>query len=143
MIAAAIAVIAIGVLYAVALEPAWFMRARVLRLMPQLQEELAHVQSLREEVRLLRQQGFGTQSLDALRNAAQSSLERASIVAAIRTEGERTMVLSASSVAATRWFAWMEQFTREARVRVVYARVARTGSDSTLQAEAAFEIPAR
>ena len=143
MIAAAAAVVGLAMVYAVAVEPAWMTRARVAREMPQLQEQLAQVEALREEARLLKQQGFGAQSVDALAVAAQQSLERVGMQALVRTEGKGTLVVSAKSVPAAPWFAWMEQFSREARVRLVHARVASVDSPGMVEAEASFEIPAR
>jgi general secretion pathway protein M len=142
MIAGALVVVALGVVYAVAIEPAWLTRARITREMPDLQRQLVQVQALREEVRQLRQQGFGGQSLEALRAAAQSSVERAGLSATVRTQGERAIVVSARSVPAATWFAWMEQFGREARVRVAFARVTRAGLPGEVEAETGFEIPA-
>jgi general secretion pathway protein M len=143
MIAAAAAVVGLAMVYAVAVEPAWMTRARVAREMPQLQEQLAQVEALREEVRLLKAQGFGAQSVDALGVAAQQSLERVGMQAIVRTEGKRALVVSAKSVPAAPWFAWMEQFGREARVRLVHVRVASIDSPGMVEAEASFEVPAR
>jgi general secretion pathway protein M len=142
MLAAAAAVIGVAMLYLVAIEPAWLMRAHALRAMPDLQEQLSQVQALREEVRLLRQQGTGTQGVASLRTAAQQSLERAGVAAAIQAEGSHTLMLKASSVPAATWFAWIEQFSREARVRIAFARIARAGAGGMVEAEVGFEVPA-
>jgi type II secretory pathway component PulM len=125
-----------------ALEPAWLTRERITREMPVLQEQLAEVQALRDEVRLLRQRGFGIQSIDSLRAAAERSLEQEGMNATVRPQGERAIVVSAPSVPASAWLRWLEQFPREARVRIAYARVARAGLPAVVEAEAAFEIPA-
>ena len=143
LVTVAASVVAVALLYLLAVEPAWLMRTRTLQSLPQLQEQLSQLEALREEVRLLRQQGFGTQNAEALRNAAQSSLERAGLTAALQIEGKR-LVLRASSVAASAWFGWLEGFSREARVRVVQARVTRARPEGGLvDAEVSLEAPGR
>jgi type II secretory pathway component PulM len=133
--------VGLALLYTLAVEPAWIVRGRVTRGMPELQEQLAQVEALRQEVLLLKQQGVGTQNVDSLRIAVQSSLERAALAAGVRIEGDRRLVVTGSSVAAVAWFAWIEQFSREARVRIAYARVSRAGSEGLVRAEVAFEVP--
>jgi general secretion pathway protein M len=143
LVAGAASVVVTALVYLLAVEPAWLMRTRALQSLPRLQEQLSELEALREEVRLLRQQGFGTQSAEALRNAAQSSLERTGLTAAIQLEGRR-LVLRASAVAAAAWFNWMERFSREARVRVVQARVTRARPEGGLvDAEVSLEVPER
>ena len=143
MVATAVALAVAVSMYVVAIEPAWRVRARLSADMPQLQEQLARLEALREEVRLLRQKGYGTQSIEALKAAAEQSLVRDGVGATVRLEGNRIIVVSATSVPAGGWFTWIEQFGREARVRIVRARVARAESPGMVMAEAAFEIPAR
>lgn len=150
LVAAAAGVIVAALLYAVAIEPAWRTRARLARELPQLQAQLAEMEALREEARLLKQQGFGTDSSGSLRAGAQRSLARAGLAATLRDEGERGLAVSAAGVSAQAWFAWLEEFTRESRVGVVRARVERGGTLATskagagmVRAEAGFEAPPR
>jgi general secretion pathway protein M len=143
MVLTAAVVAAAVALYALAIEPAWLTRARIARELPPLQAQLAEIEALREEARLLRQQGFGTDSSGTLRAGAERSLARTGISATVVAEGERAITVTASKVPAPTWFGWMEEFGREARVRVARARVARAGSPGVVEAEAGFEVPAR
>jgi general secretion pathway protein M len=143
MVAVASSVVAVAVLYLVAIEPAWLARERIARDLPELQTQLAQLHALREEVRLLREQGVGVGNVESLRAAAEQSLSREGVSASVRVEGGRTLVVSTTTVSAATWFAWMEQFIRDARVRVVHARVARSGSPGAVEAETRFEMPAR
>ena len=143
VLTAAVATAAVA-LYAFAIEPAWLTRARIARELPPLQEQLSEIEALREEARLLRQQGFGTDASGTLRAGAERSLARTGISATVVVaEGERAITVTASNVPAQTWFGWMEEFGREARVRVARVRVARGGSPGVVEAEAGFEVPAR
>lgn len=143
MVAAASCVVAAFVLFLGAIEPAWLVRERISRELPELQTQLAQMHALREEVRHLREQGVGLGSVESLRAAAEQSLSREGVSASVRVEDGRTLVVSATTVATAMWLAWMEQFVRDARVRVAYARVARSGSPGMVEAEIRFEVPAR
>lgn len=143
LVVAAVALAAAIALYAIAIEPAWRVRARSSMEIPRLQEQLVVLETLREEVRLLRQKGFGTQSVEALKTAAEQSLSRDGIVAVVRLQGDRIVEVTAKAVPAAVWFNWIEQFGRDARTRIVHARVARAESLGMVGAEAAFEIPPR
>lgn len=141
MVVVAIAVAAVALLYAAAIEPAWRARARLARELPQLQEQLAELEALRGEARLLRQQGFGTDTGGSLRASLERSLVRAGLAGKLRSDSERSVAVSVASVPAQAWFAWMEEFARESRVRIVHARVMRSGAPGMVEAEAGFELP--
>lgn len=143
MVSATAALVAVALLYAVAIEPAWVVRARLARELPRLQEQLAELEGLREEARLLRQQGFGADTGGPLQASAQRSLARAGLAAELRAEGEHSFLVRAASVQAPAWFAWLEEFARETRVRIVRARLARTGPPGVVEAEVYFELPGR
>ena len=143
LVAAAVAVVAAGLLYAAAIEPAWRARTRIGRELPKLQEQLAEVEALRGEARLLRNQGFGAVGGTALRPDAEKSLARAGLVATVRADSERAVTVSAADVSAAAWFAWMEEFRRETRTRIARAKIERGGVPGTVTAEAGFEVPSR
>jgi type II secretory pathway component PulM len=56
---------------------------------------------------------------------------------------ERRLAVSARAVPVTQWLAWAEQVTRESRLRIAAARIARTSVHAVVDAEATFEIAAR
>jgi general secretion pathway protein M len=141
MLALAVSVVICGVLYAAALEPAWLTRTRVMRELPALQQQLAQIEALREEVRILRGRGFGTQTINALRSDAQRTLEGEGVDGNAVIQDEKTIVVTAKAVPATSWFAWVDRFSREARVRVVFARVKRSEAPGVVDANAIFTIP--
>jgi type II secretory pathway component PulM len=114
-----------------------------LRELPRLQAELADLEALREQARALEQQGFGAGTDGSLQASAQRSLGRDGIAGEVRAEGERGLAVSVAGVPAQAWFAWVESFARESRVRVVRMRVARAAVPGTLDAEASLEAPAR
>lgn len=143
LIAAASAVVAVAALYVIAVEPAWLARQRILREIPELQTQLAQMHALRDEVRLLREQGVGIGNPETLRAAAEQSLVREGLTASVRVEAGTTIVVSAPAVAAAPWLAWMEQFVRDARVQIAYARLTRSGSPGVVEAEARFKLPVR
>lgn len=138
------AVLTMGALvYAVGIEPAWQTRARLLRELPRLQSELADLEALREQARGLKQQGYGAEERGSLQAAAQRSLGRDGIAGEVRAEGERGIAVRAAGVPAQAWFAWVEGFARESRVRVLQMHVARGALAGMVDAEASLEAPAR
>jgi general secretion pathway protein M len=143
LVVAAIAVVAGGMLYASAIEPAWRARVRIAGELPKLREQLGELEALREEARLLRSQGFGVDRGTGLRASAEKSLARAAIAAAVRADSERAITVTASGVPAAAWIAWMEEFGRESRARTVRAKIERTSVPGSVAAEAGFEVPSR
>jgi general secretion pathway protein M len=143
MVAIAAGVVGAALVFGLLVEPAWKARARLATELPRLQEQLAELEALREEARVLRQQGLGRDTAGSVRADAERSLARAGLVATLRSDGERGVTVSAANVQALAWFAWMEAFAREARLRVVHASVTRTTTPGMVQAEAAFEVPGR
>jgi general secretion pathway protein M len=143
LVVVAIAVVAGGMLYAFAIEPAWRTRMRVAGELPKLQEQLGQLEALREEARLLRSQGIGMDRGTSLRAGAEKSLARAGIAASVRADSERTITVTANGVPSGAWIAWMEEFGRESRARIVRARVERASAPGSVVAEAGFEVPSR
>lgn len=143
LVSAAAAVVAMVVFYAGAVEPAWRTRTRLVSELPQLREDLASMEALREEVRVLAKQGAGRDTTTSLRVGAERSLQRAGIAATVRDEGERGITVKTSALQAQAWFAWMDQFSRESRSRVIRARVVRAVGPGMVDAEAQFEFSVR
>ena len=144
MVACAAALLVITLVYVIGIEPAWRARTRLGHEIPQLQEQLAELEALRDEARLLRQKGIGSAaSGGSLQVSLERSLARAGVAAKLRADGERSATVSVTSVPAQTWFGWLEEVCRESRVRVVRARVTRAGVAGTVDAEAGFELPGR
>jgi general secretion pathway protein M len=144
MVACATALLAVALLYMIGIEPAWRARARLERDIPQLQEQLAELEALQDEARLLRQKGVASvASGGSLQASLERSLARAGVAAKLSPNGERSVAVNATSVPAQSWFAWLEEFCREGRVRVVRARVTRAGAAGVVDADVGLEFPAR
>jgi type II secretory pathway component PulM len=143
MVAVAAGVVGLAFTYAVAIEPAWTTRTRLAHQLPLLQEQLAELEALSEEARLLKQQGLGRDSADSVRTVAERSLARAGLPATLKSDSARSVSVSAPSVQAQAWFAWVEAFAREARVQVLSASVSRAAHPGMVQVEAVFEVPGR
>ena len=135
MILAAVSVIAAALLYVAAVEPAWRERARLRRDLPQLQEQAAQVDALRAEALALGAGGGATGVAD--RAAAEQSLARAGFSGTVRGDGARLEV-SVRGAAAQAWFAWLDSYVRESRLRVVRVRVNRTAGSGMVDADAAL-----
>jgi general secretion pathway protein M len=143
LIAAGGGLLGAALVYVIAIEPAWKARARLFQELPRLQAQVVELESLREEARLLKQQGLGRDSAGSIRAEAERSLARAGLPAAIDSDSPTSVRVKAASVQAHAWFAWIEAFTRESRLRVTTASVARSTPAGMVRAEAVFEVPAR
>jgi general secretion pathway protein M len=143
MVVAAAGLVAAALVFMAGIEPAWRTRARVTQELPRLQEQLAELEALREEARLLRQQGLGRDSAGSVRADAERSLARAGLLATLSGDNARSVTVRAASVQAQAWFAWTESFAREARLQVVSASVTRASAPGMVQVEAVFEVPGR
>jgi general secretion pathway protein M len=143
LVSVASTVVAVAVFYAFAVEPAWRTRERLSSELPKLREDLARMEALREEARVLAKQGSGRDTTASLRVGAERSLERAGLSATVRDEGARGISVKSTGVQAQAWFAWVDQFTRETRSQVLRARVVRAVGTGVVDVEAQFEISAR
>jgi general secretion pathway protein M len=143
LVAAAAAVVAAGLVFAIAIEPAWSTRARIAGELPKLREQLGEIEALREDARLLRSQGIGVDRVTNLRAGAEKSLARTGIVAAVRADSERAVTITATGVPAAAWIAWMDEFGRESRARIVRAKIERGSAPGLVAGEAGFEVPSR
>lgn len=135
-------VVAAALLYAVAVEPAWRERARLLRELPKLHDAAAQVAALKDAALALRAQGLGTASGAALRDAAQQSAARAGLAASIALAADGTLTVSTRGASADAWFAWLEAFARDARLHVVAVKASRTAA-GIVDAEARLSAAGR
>jgi general secretion pathway protein M len=85
MVACAAALAAVALLYMIGIEPAWRTRARLGHDIPRLQEQLAELEALQDEARLLRQKGVAsTASGASLQASLERSLARAGVAAKLK-----------------------------------------------------------
>ena len=138
MVLAAAIVVGIGLLYTVAIEPAWQARSRLADDLPRLQDELVRLEALRTEVRALEDRGGTVQTRESLRVAAEQSMRRANLAGEVVKDGANAVSVSTRNVDAATWFAWLESLVREARIRVVTASVERA-SPGRVNATLSFE----
>lgn len=135
--ALATVVVAVGLIYAIGIEPAWETRTRLVDDLPHLQGELVQLEALHAEVSVLGKRGRGVQTRESLRAAVEQSILRANLVGEVVNQGANAVSVSARNVSAAKWFLWLESFVREARVQVVAARVERV-SAGRVDASASF-----
>ena len=134
MILAAVTVVVAALLYVGAVEPAWRERTRLQRDLPRLQEQATQIDSLRAEALALG--GSGT-TIAADRAAAEQSLTRAGLAGSVRGGGSQLDV-SVRGAAAQAWFAWLDSYVHESRLRVVRVRVNRAAGSGMIDADAAL-----
>ncbi len=136
--AVAAVVVAMGLIYALCIEPAWKTRARLAVDLPRLQGELVRIEALRDEIRVLEDRGSGVQTRASLRAAVEQSTKRANLTGEVVNQGASVISVKTRNVAAAKWFKWLERFVREARVQVVAARVERA-SQGRVDASVSFD----
>ncbi len=125
MVLGAVFVVAIGLLYAVGIEPAWQTRTRLAGELPRLQDEMVQLEALRAEAHVLEDRSVAVQTRKSLRAAVEQSMRRANLVGEVVDHGANAILVSTRDVAATNWFNWLESFAREARIQVVATHVER------------------
>lgn len=149
MVGAAFVVVSSGVLYAVALEPAWTARARLERELPALREQAAQMEQQAAEARRLIARGAAVPNAAGLRDALKQSLANAGLVASGLDASQASaagapLTLKFGAVNAAVWLAWLDGVQRELRVRpsAVSARqLDKADSPGTITAEVAFALP--
>lgn len=140
MVLVAAAVVVLGLLYALAIEPAWTTKSRLAKDLPRLQAELVQVEALRTEAqRLAGREGAG-ETFDSLLTAVEQSVLRANLPANVQAEDSGTVSVTANSVSAGAWFAWLEALSRESRVAVTAASAQRTDNPGRIRASVSFHV---
>lgn len=144
MTAAAAGFALLALLYLVAVEPAWKARARLESDLPRLREQVAEIESLAREAKLLKSRGVAAESAGAAKSALEQSLARANLGAVrIAVIDERRLSASAKAVPVTQWLTWAEEAARESRLRIATAQIARTAARGIVDAEATLELATR
>jgi len=141
--AIAAAVVVSGLIYAIAIEPAWKTEARLRVELPRLQADLVQIRALQQEAQRLTGRTGAEQSLESLREALAQSILRANLGADVSTNGTNQVTVTVKSVSGRAWLGWLESFARETRARVVDASIQRAGGAAGLiDASASFQTNA-
>ena len=140
MVLVAAAVVFLGLLYALAIEPAWTTKARLANELPRLQAELVQLEALRNEAQRLAGRDGAGESFDSLLTAVEQSVLRANLVANVRAEDSNTVSVTANSVSAGAWFSWLEALSRESRVAVTVASAQRIDNPGRIRASVSFRV---
>ncbi|UCD67679.1 MAG: type II secretion system protein M [Betaproteobacteria bacterium] len=143
MTLSAAVVVFLGLLYSIAIEPAWKTRARLTAELPRLQAELVQIEALSAEAKRLRGRAGVEQTVESLREAANQSIRRASLLADVGVRGPNTVTVTATQVSASAWLSWLESFTREAPAAVAAASMQRNGPAGLIDASVSFQLDAR
>ena len=141
MTAVGAALVLVALLYLVAIEPAWKARARLAAELPKLRAQAAEVDSLAQEAGRLKGAGVGAESAAAAKTALEQSASRGNLGAVrIAVVDERRLSANAKAVPAWQWLAWLEQTSRESRLRIAHVKMSRTPTRAVVDGEATLEI---
>jgi general secretion pathway protein M len=140
LVAAAAALALAAALYLIAIEPAWKTRARLETDLPLLRAQAAEVEAMALEAKLLARRAAAPSSAAAIKASLEQSLAAAQIrEARVSATDERRLLVSVQSAPVTPWLAWLEQATRESRLRIARAQISRTPARGIVDAEVTFE----
>ena len=140
--AIAAAVVVSGLIYSIAIEPAWKTETRLRVELPRLQADLVQIRALQQEAQRLAGRAGAEQSLESLREALQQSVVRANLGAEVSTNGVNQVAVSVKNVSGGAWLRWLESFTRETRSSVVEASIQRADTAGLIDASASFRANA-
>lgn len=123
LLAAVAVVLALALVYDMLWEPAYSGRARIAASLPQLEAQLADVRMQVDEARRLRAAAAVRPPAGlALRDALAASLMQAGVAKAQLTVIGKGVQVDAKAVPFSAWMTWLDQVSRENRVRVINAR---------------------
>ena len=132
------AIVALALLYLIAIEPAWRTRSRLTAELPRLRADAAQVEALRMEAARLRKEVVNLDSVDYVVAAMGKLLaERNLKAAALRAIEERRILVSLKQADAGAAIAWLADVTAELPLRVSAARLSRAGAGA-IDAEITF-----
>ena len=139
----AAAAVVSGLIYSIAIEPAWKTEARLRVELPRLQADLVQIRALHQEAQRLAGRAGAEQSLESLREALAQSVLRANLGADVSANGANQVVVTVKNVSGRAWLSWLESFTRETRASVADASIQRAGAAGLIDASASFQTNAR
>lgn len=141
MTALGASLVALVLLYLVAIEPAWKARARLATELPRLRAQVAEVEALAQEAGRLKGAGIAAQSPEAAKTALEQAAARGNLGGVhVAVTDQRRLSASAKGVPAAQWLAWLETSARESRLRIAQVRMSRTATRALVDGEATFEI---
>ncbi|MGD8789869.1 MAG: type II secretion system protein GspM [Burkholderiales bacterium] len=140
--AIAAAAVMSGLIYSIAIEPAWKTEARLRDELPRLQADLVQIRALHQEAQRLAGRAGAEQSLESLRKALEQSILRANLGADVSTNGVNQVAVTVKNVSGRVWLSWLESFIRETRASVVDASIQRAGAAGLIDASASFQTNA-
>jgi general secretion pathway protein M len=144
LVAAGASLALLAALYALAVEPAWKTRARLGAELPRLRAQAAEMDGLAQEARQLRGRAAGFESAEAAKRALEKALAGAGLGAArVAVIDERRLSVGVKGAPAHAWLLWVEQATRQSRLRVALAQVSRASARGVVDAEITFELAPR
>ncbi len=133
-----------ALLYLAAVNPALTARNAAAKALPRLREQAAELQSLIQEVKLLRGRGTASYTPQAAKEALVQSLAQANFASVrVAMVDERRISVTAKAVPVAQWIVWSEQAARESRLRITAAQIAATATRGTVDSEMTFEIARR
>lgn len=138
MVSSAAAVILLGLVFALAVEPAWRDRSRIREILPTLQSQQLEVMAMAAQARALRASGVGSEPVPSIVAAAERSLTRTAVGAKVVVQPGGGLSVQARGVASAALLSWVESFCRETRATVVTARIERTASAGLVDADIVF-----
>jgi general secretion pathway protein M len=133
-----------ALLYLGAVDPALTARRASAKDLPRLREQAAELQSLIQEVKLLRGRGAASYTPQAAKEALAQSLAQGNLASArIAMLDERRISVTAKAVPVAQWLVWVEQAARESRLRITTAQITATATRGMVDSEMTFEIARR
>lgn len=145
MLALALAVVSLAIVYALMIEPAWAARRALAQELPALRAQVAQMASLVDEAKRLRAAPQSADTPQATRAALESSIQAAGLQSGLRKfdlSGE-LFDLRFASVAHAVWLDWLDTTVRETRLRVLDVAVQREAEPGVVSAKLVLEFARR
>ena len=136
-------VVALALVYLLLLEPAWLGRQRLQRELPVLRSQLARVDQLADEARMLGNVPVGADTPQALRARLEQSIDAAGLrPTLVQLSGSGSLFdVRFRAVPYGVWLTWLDLTARETRLRVIDVAVTREALPGLVTARVAFEAP--
>lgn len=123
------AIVALALLYLIAIEPAWRTRSRLTADLPRLRADAAQVEALRMEAGRLRKEVVNLDSVEYVMAAIGKLLAERNLKAvALRAIEERRILVSLKQADPAAAIAWLADVSAELPLRVSAARLSRAGA---------------
>ncbi|GMV02105.1 MAG: hypothetical protein AMXMBFR52_17610 [Burkholderiales bacterium] len=145
ILATGAALLAVALLWLVLFEPAWNARRRLQAELPAMRVQLAEVEQLAGDARLLGAVPVAGDAPQAVKVQLEQSIEAAGLKPGLAqfTLTGNLFELRFKSVPHAMWLAWLEAAARETRLRVIAASITRETGVGVISARLALELPRR